>query len=304
MKRNGMLGVTRVAARLPGVNRSSDDSDGLLAEYVELWTAESADDLQRVLALRQPFRASADWSEPLQLLAKHHENEPHTSTVTATLLLTDTRWRKGVGRLVGHIAGSGMIEAADLDILARTFVAAGDHVYWEVPESWFGNESAIIYIDAAADGPDDIDVVPDDKGLVVARRVHPPLRRWAAAHLVARDPSEWGLLFANARDRLGAHGAAILRGLLDGLDHVPDDARRTIIDAGIEWPQPGVRKHALERLADLGDRQLAHDRALRDAGARIREWAPALLETEPAAPGEPADPGDETITPPAQSPLF
>jgi hypothetical protein len=286
------------------VNRTHDDSNDLFAEFANLWTAETAEDLHRVLALQQPIRSSADWFEPFQLLTRQHKSEPSASTVTATLLLTDMRWRKGVGRLVHRIAESGMIDAADLDMLARTFVAAGDHVYWEIPESWFGDESIVISIEGEADAANDADEMLDEETAVVARRVHPPLRRWAVAYLVARDPSKWGALLTNARDRSGTDGTAMMGGLFDGLDHVPDAARRVIIDIGIDWPRANVRKRALERLADLGDRQLAHDRALGDTSAQIRKWAPALLETEPAAPDEAVDPGVETVTDPAQESLF
>jgi hypothetical protein len=117
------------------VNRTNDDPDGLVAEFVDLWTADTADDLHRVLALYQPIRSSSDSFEPYMLFARHHKSEPHTSTVTATLLLTDSRWRKGVGRLVRRIAESGMIGVADLDMLATAFVTADDYVYWEIPES-------------------------------------------------------------------------------------------------------------------------------------------------------------------------
>lgn len=299
---------TPVPAKLQRVHRTHHNSDDFFADFADLWTAETADDLHRVLALQQPFRSSADWFEPYSLLARHHRSEPHTSPVTAALLLTDMRWRKGVGRLVRRVAKSGIIDAADLDVLARTFVAAGDHVYWEVPESWFGNEWTEVYLDGDAAAANDTasgdDQVFDDERVVVTRRIHPPLRRWAVAHLVARDPSEWGPLLVNARDRSSRDGAAMMRGLLDGLDLVPDATRRMIVDVGVDWPQAGVRKHALEWLADLGDRRLAHDRALQDTSARIREWAPALLESEPTALDEAVGPGVGTVTDPAQESLF
>lgn len=290
------------------MSRTHASSDDFFAEFADLWTAETADDLHRILTFQQPIRSSADWFEPYSLLVRHHRSEPHTSPVTATLLLTDMRWRKGVGRLVRRIAESDIIDAADLDMLARTFVTASDHVYWEVPESWFGNEWIEAYLDGGAAASDDTasgnDEVLDDERVVVARRVHPPLRRWAVAHLVARDPSEWGPLLVNARHRSSRDGAAMMRGLLDGLDLVPDATRRMIVDVSVDWPQVGVRKHALEWLADLGDRQLAHDRALQDTSARIREWAPALLEAEPTAPDKALDPGVETVPDPAQESLF
>lgn len=90
----------------------------------------------------------------------------------------------------------------------------------------------------------------------------------------------------------------------DAIDFLPDAARLTIVDVSIDWPRANVRRKALEQLADLGDRQLAHDRALRDPSARIREWAPSLLEAEPATPDEATDPGVETATDTTQESLF
>jgi hypothetical protein len=216
------------------------------------------------------------------------------------------RWRKGVGRLVQRIAGSGMMEDADLDVLARTFVTAGDHVYWEVPESWFSAESIVITIAGESDNVDDTDEAPDEKGTVVARRVHPPLRRWAVAHLVARDPTTWHALFTNAGERSGTDGAAMMAGLFDGFDHLPDAARRAIISKGLDWPRGNVRRMALERFADLGHRQLAHDIAVLDANAQVRKWAPALLEPEPTPPAPDAavDPNAEITPNSEQESLF
>lgn len=287
------------------MNLHDDDSGDLSTEFFNLWTAETADDLHRVLALYQPIRSSSDWFEPYQLLTKHNKSEPHTSTVTAMLLLTDSRWRKGVSRLVRRIADSGMIDGADLDMIAMTFVTADDHVYWEIPESWFGDESVVIHIEHdAADAEEGINEASDDETVVAARRVHPPLRRWAAARLVARDPTTWEELFVSALDRRGADGAAILSGLLDESDCLVGPAQRIVIAAGADWPRVGVRKQALERLAERGDRRTAHTLALADASARIRRWAPALLETEPPARDELEAPSVEIVTPRVQDSLF
>src|SRR5713101_5511297 len=91
------------------VGRSADPDESA-REFVELWSAPTADALHRVLVLHQPIRGSADVYEPLSLLEKHHEAEPAGSVVTATLLLTDRRWRKGVGQLVRRIAESTILE--------------------------------------------------------------------------------------------------------------------------------------------------------------------------------------------------
>ena len=192
-----------------------------------------------------------------------------------------------------HIAESGLIDDTDLDMLARAFIAADNDVYWRVPESWFGDESVEIHM---GDGTEsDTDEVPDEEEAVAARRVAPPLRRWAAARLIACDPSEWAPLFVEARDRQGAEGAAIMRGLLDELHSLEDAVQGVVIEVGVGWSQAGVRRHALERLADRGERQIAYDRALRDPSAGIRRWAPALLETDPDQ-DEPTDPDTGTAT--------
>ena len=175
-RRHGVLDPiqsTRAAARLQHVKRTYDDPDDVFQEVADLWKAETAEDLHRVLTLHQPFRSSADWFEPYSLLRRHHKSEPHTSTVTAILLLTDTRWRKGVGRLVQRIADSGMLEDADLDLLARTFAAAGDHVYWEVPESWFGAESIVISIEREAAVANNTDEMVDEESVEEERVVQP-----------------------------------------------------------------------------------------------------------------------------------
>jgi hypothetical protein len=67
------------------VGRWSDPDEGA-REFVELWSAPTADALHRVLVLQQPIRSSADAFEPFSLLEKHHEAEPMSSVVTATLL--------------------------------------------------------------------------------------------------------------------------------------------------------------------------------------------------------------------------
>ena len=291
------------------MDQTHDDTDDLFQEFADLWLAETAEDLHRVLALQQPIRSSADWFEPHSLLRKHHKSEPHTSSVTATLLLTDMRWRKGVGRLVNRIAESDMIDADGLDQLATTFITAGDYVYWELPESWFGDESIVISIERETDGASDTDEMvdeesPEDEKVVVARRIHPPLRRWAVAHLVVRDPSTWRALLTNARDRSGTDGTAMMEGLFDGIDSLPDAARLAIINQGIDWPRANVRKRALGRFADLGHRQLAHDLASCDPSARIREWAPTLIETEPTVSDETSESDVEPVTDQAQESLF
>ena len=113
--------------------RPSADSEACLDELVSLWTAANADALHRVLVLQPCSRESADAFEPVALLTKHHATEPGTSVATATLLLTDRRWRGGVGQLVRAIADSGLVTPEQLDGLALAFLAADRCVYGRCP---------------------------------------------------------------------------------------------------------------------------------------------------------------------------
>jgi hypothetical protein len=121
--------------------RHDVDVEAGYAEFADLWSAETADELHQVLVLRASYRRSADSFEPFQLFAKHHLTEPATSLITATLLLTDPRWRNGVGQFARQIADADILDPDALDLLAETFVAADEFVYWQVPDSWFGDGS-------------------------------------------------------------------------------------------------------------------------------------------------------------------
>lgn len=172
---------------------------------LSLWSAASADTLHRVLVLYPHVRESADALEPMALLEKHHATEPETSAATAVLLLTDRRWRDGLGQLVRRIADSGLLADEQLDLLASAFLAAGRCMYWPVPHEWFSEES-----DDAGEDADEVSV--SEGPAVAARAVAPPLRRWAAAHLLAREPAAWPRLLARAQDLEARHGAAVVPG--------------------------------------------------------------------------------------------
>jgi hypothetical protein len=110
------------------------------AEFFDLWTAETTDDLRRILVLYPPLRRTADALEPFVLLSKHHEKDPAGSPVTTMLMVTDIRWRDGAGRLIRRIEQSGIVDDRALDLLAEAFLAAGDALFWDVPDGWFGDE--------------------------------------------------------------------------------------------------------------------------------------------------------------------
>lgn len=186
--------------------RDSVDAQEGVVEVADLWRAETPDDLHRVLALYEPIRRSADSWEPFQLLVKHHVAGSEDSPVTAMLLLTDRRWSKGVGQLVRRIEEAGILASEELDILAEAFVRTDQALYWAIPDNWFGEGSIVIDVGPGSppSGDDEEPVEPSDRPALAKRDVHPPLRRWASARLVGRDPPVWGGLLTRARDLGGA----------------------------------------------------------------------------------------------------
>jgi hypothetical protein len=202
---------------------------------LSLWSAASADDLHRVLVLHPHVRESADAFEPMALLGKHHATEPGTSVATAILLLTDRRWRGAVGQLVRQIADSGLLSDEQLDSLACAFLAADRYVYWPVPDDWFSEESVVLVVSDESD--EDADQVGKREGpAVAARDVAPPLRRWAASHLLAREPSAWPRFLATAEELDARNGAAVVAGMLDSVESIPAAAQSLLISKGTTWP--------------------------------------------------------------------
>jgi hypothetical protein len=268
--------------------RPSADPEACLGELVSLWTAASADALHRVLVLHPSGRESADAFEPIALLTKHHDTEPGTSVATATLLLTDRRWRGGVGQLVRGIAESGLLTPEQLDGLALAFLAADRYVYWPVPDAWFPAESVALVV--GDDVGEDADEVAVSEGpAVAARDVAPPLRRWAAARLVAREPASWPRLLARAQDLDARHGAAVVTGMFDSIGVMPADAQTWLVTKGTTWRHQSVRRAALEVVAARDGAHVAAQLAHADPNAKIRAWAATLGASKPGAPGPEVD---------------
>jgi hypothetical protein len=251
------------------------------AEFFDLWAAETADDLRRVLVLFPPMRKSADAFEPYLLLAKHHENDPAGAAVTAMLMVTDVRWRGGAGNLMRRIEQSGMVDDGALDLLAEAFLAAGDALYWEVPDEWFGNE-IVIAIDEADEEIVEVEGEDDDRPAVARRTVHPPLRRWAACRLVGRQPERWADIFKRAGHLDARAAAATVSGLLDAIGGLQTATQEFLIDEAIRWPNHSVRRLGIGLVAERKGPEAAHAIAAADPNAGVRAWAPSLLV--PAAP--------------------
>lgn len=225
-----------------------DDGWSPLDDLVALHNAEDAGELhRRLLCFGDGGGNKADASEPWCLLHRFHADEPDGAADTALLLLTDRRWRNATARLVQRIDESGLVPHDQLDLLAQTFLAAGPKVFWEAPADWFGGP-AIVLDPHSHDGVDVVEAEdldePDDGPVVFAREIRPPLRRWAAARAVRSDPACWGALVKRAREVEPRAGAAIMFGLVDGIDVVAPAARGFLLDIAESWPHRRLREAA------------------------------------------------------------
>lgn len=225
-----------------------DDGWSPLDDLVALHTAEDADELhRRLLCSGDGGGNKSDAFEPWCLLHGVHADEPDGAAVTALLLLTDRRWRNATSRLVRGIEESGLVPDDQLDLLAETFLAAGPQVYWEAPGDWFDGPGIVLDSDNhdVVDAVDDEDLgEPDDRPVVLAREIRPPLRRWAAARAVRSDPDCWNALVKRAREVDPRSGAAIIFGLVDSIDGVAPAARGFLLAIAERWPHRRLRETA------------------------------------------------------------
>jgi hypothetical protein len=257
-----------------------------LEELRELFDATDADALQRILVLRRPAAYETEPTLPMVYFTNAVNGDPTGACETAMLLVTDRRFAPTCGPLMERIETSGKVEDDHLDLLAEAFLRAGKCVYWAIPDEWFSTEQIIIFqsANAASEVAEDDD--GDDAPAVAERVVRAPLRRWAAARLVARSPARSGSFLQRARDLGGEAGGAILRGLLDSVDHLPALVARAARTEALEHTRSEVRIAALELLARQ-DPAAARARALGDSSKKVRLWAATCPGTLPRAETRP-----------------
>lgn len=159
--------------------------------FLALHRAATVEELWTVLLVPHGIRSSSAWEEPFALFRRFHADDPddpeHAAT-TVALLCTDDRWRKGVNRLIGQLAGSEVLDDGARDQLSDWFL--GDALVVSAPRRWFP-ESFLVALSATSDPPaakPQVTVADrsraDERAWVTAHRsIWPPLRRWAACHV-------------------------------------------------------------------------------------------------------------------------
>ena len=150
--------------------------------------------------------------------------------------------------------------------------------------AWFTAASVALVV--SDDVREDADEVAVSEGpAVAARDVAPPVRRWAAARLVAREPAAWPRLLARAQDLDARHGAAVVAGMFDSIEFLPAAAQAWLVIKGTTWPHQSVRRAALEIIVARDGAAAAVQLAHADPNAKIRDWAATLARSTPGAPG-------------------
>jgi hypothetical protein len=288
---------------------------GYVNKLASLWGASTADELRKALVLHPTLRSSADAFEPEALFAKHHRDQPEDAIVTALLLLTDTRWRDATSRLVRRIEATNIIDDEGLDLLAYAFLQADRFLYWRMPVEWFEGPAGSIDIELEPNAASHRSVVEDqhdvegdldeddvDEPVVAPRAVSPPLRRWAAARLVTRDPQRWTGIWHDAEAGESRVTAAIKCGVLDAIESIPATAHDALIDSAVECAHHSVRQIGYTLVADRRGAGVAHELAKHDRNAKIRTWSATLLRpaVERATPTQ--DPSPRETPPQARRP--
>lgn len=264
----------------PWLEEPSRDEDPAIAE---LSAIEDADELCRRL-LQSPWgwRSSSRCAEAVNLLASMRGTGTLPDAFLAMLLCTCDRWSRVTAKLIAGIDGSGILTDTDLDELAESLLS--EEVIIESPFLWACPQGlGLGSFDEGAPGF----VVDEHTMAKTRRRPEPPLRRWAAARALRRDPGRLDDLRASTGALPPRHREAALQGMLDAADALEEGERRRLVRRGLRCSAGSVRRSALDRLCELDGPDAALRRARADANRAVRAWRPAT----PAATGRDAGSG-------------
>jgi hypothetical protein len=150
----------------------------------ELMAAGDSDELCRLL-LGSPWGwgSSTRHGEVVSLLRGLSGRGTFPGSLVALLLCTCHRWERVTAKLIAAIEDSGLLSGPDLDELAESLLS--DEVVAVFPFAWVSREWMEF---DTGDGTTRTVKISDEAITRQARRVEPPLRRWAAARALCNDP--------------------------------------------------------------------------------------------------------------------
>ncbi len=227
--------------------------------------AATPDSLWRYLAGNVHLRAMPNTFEAVCAFQRLHRDRPAHALRTAQLICTDLRWRRVTAPLIVDIEQSGILDDRALDQLADGFLWEGQ-LGWPVPEQWLREGTVRVRRGAHK---------AVRTAVVVDRMVPPPLRRWAAARVVTRDPRRAADVLVRIGEMEAGDGDPTMTGLLDAAISLPPEARVAMTELGCAWTNGTVRLRALKLLAET-DRETALRGAAADASATVRAWGQKL----------------------------
>jgi hypothetical protein len=191
---------------------------------------------------------------PFMLLSRFHRDQSLDAEVTAALLCTDYRWRKASHHLVERIVASGVLDPRQIGALA----------------DWFLEDVFEIEVEGDRSRPGGAAVTMT----TLRRSIWPPLRRWAARHILERDPQRWRDLIDAASTLPPRDAASAAAGVMDAADHLPPVDLTVVASIGVQHGSGIVRLAALPLLAKLAGVDAALERARADPSAKVRAWKP------------------------------
>jgi hypothetical protein len=237
--------------------------DGPLAELLALHDATSAQALQRVLVI--PGRRTDTMpDQAADALARVHGTDAEGLVESVVLAITNFRWRKIARPLLQRLVADEVLDPGRADLLSFALLES-DVLGVTVPGSWLVD----FYVQMRDDEPRRLDPA---RSYSLERHITPQTHRWAAArHAGSREGIARVLRRALRMD--SRHGAAAIRGLVDGTVGLDDDEALELLELAADWPAPDVRLAALKGLADRGLHSDALARAATDRAEQVRRWA-------------------------------
>lgn len=237
----------------------------------ELQSAEDGDELCGLL-----LQSGWGWGdstragEPVELLRGVHGTGELPASFIAMLLCTCKRWYRCTAKLIAALVDSGLLTDGELDELAEACLTPKIDIDYPI-----GLTHPDWMTEFADEASGKTYTLGPDTRCHASRHPEPPLRRWAAARVLYRNPGQYGELRAVARSLSDPrHRDAVTHGLLDAADALEPDTRRELVRHGLRSSQAAVRRRALDRLAELDGPEAARRRARRDRNARVRAWNP------------------------------
>ena len=242
----------------------------------ELVAIDDAEELCRRLLASGGWGSSTRHVEAIELLAKVHRTSELPASFVALMVCTCRRWRRVTARLIAALQVSALLDDAELDELAESFLSNEQVISY--PLAWVSPQWLEIDLN---DGTERTRTIDEETLAAHRPSVEPPLRRWAAHRALRSNPARLGQLLRAAELFDPRHRDAFVHGLLDAADILGEPERRGLLDRGLSTTQTSARLTAVDLICELDGPETARRRAREDPNATVRKWQPATELSQP-----------------------